>query len=141
MPKSYTYACREFPGMEACPGEVTAETLLPLLGAQGAYEAGLWIDILRSRVDAIAKFEDRDIKRTTTKVEDSNCLVSLTFFVESVCKRCSSWLVDDSLHFKTGNLTSVFSSLSLCIVKVSRHCNDSFGYILAEVLFCISFEL
>ena len=26
MPKSYTYACREFPGMESCPGEVTAET-------------------------------------------------------------------------------------------------------------------
>ena len=26
MGKSFTYACREFPGMETCPGEVTAET-------------------------------------------------------------------------------------------------------------------
>jgi hypothetical protein len=32
---------------------VTAENLLPLLGQQGAYEAGMWVDILRSRVDAI----------------------------------------------------------------------------------------
>lgn len=32
---------------------VTAENLLPLLGQQGAYEAGMWVDILRSRVEAI----------------------------------------------------------------------------------------
>jgi hypothetical protein len=35
---------------------VTADSLLPLLGAQDAYEAGLWVDILRSRVEAIAQF-------------------------------------------------------------------------------------
>lgn len=33
--------------------QVTAEDLLPLLGQQDAYEAGLWVDILRSRVRAI----------------------------------------------------------------------------------------
>lgn len=37
---------------------IVAEDLLPLLGAQGAYEDGLWIDILRSRVEAIEKFQD-----------------------------------------------------------------------------------
>jgi hypothetical protein len=37
-------------------GEVTSVELLPLLGAQEEYEAGLWVDILRSRVDAIDKF-------------------------------------------------------------------------------------
>jgi len=26
MAKTYSYACREFPGMEACPGQFTAET-------------------------------------------------------------------------------------------------------------------
>ncbi len=35
---------------------VTAIDLLPLLGAQKEYEAGLWVDILRSRVEAISKF-------------------------------------------------------------------------------------
>jgi hypothetical protein len=37
---------------------VTALDLLPLLGAQDSYEAGLWVDILRSRVQAISKFRD-----------------------------------------------------------------------------------
>lgn len=37
---------------------VTAETLLPLLGAQDAYEAGMWVDILRSRVEAIDQFRN-----------------------------------------------------------------------------------
>ncbi|QIS39683.1 BbrUII/HgiDII family restriction enzyme [Clavibacter capsici] len=37
---------------------VTAEDLLPLLGQQDTYEAGLWVDILRSRVEAIAKMQD-----------------------------------------------------------------------------------
>ncbi len=26
MTKTYSYACREFPGMESCPGEFTVET-------------------------------------------------------------------------------------------------------------------
>lgn len=26
MTKSYTYACKDYPEMEACPGKVTAET-------------------------------------------------------------------------------------------------------------------
>jgi Histidine kinase-, DNA gyrase B-, and HSP90-like ATPase len=37
---------------------VTAIELLPLLGAQDAYEAGLWVDILRSRVQAISQFKN-----------------------------------------------------------------------------------
>lgn len=37
-------------------GDITSVELLPLLGAQEEYEAGLWVDILRSRVEAIDKF-------------------------------------------------------------------------------------
>ena len=37
---------------------VTAEDLLPLLGQQDTYEAGLWVDILKSRVEAIDKLQD-----------------------------------------------------------------------------------
>ncbi len=39
-------------------GDVRAEQLLPLLGSQDAYEAGLWLDILRSRVDSIAQMRN-----------------------------------------------------------------------------------
>lgn len=38
--------------------KVTAEDLLPLLGRQDEYEAGLWVDILRSRVEAIEQFQN-----------------------------------------------------------------------------------
>lgn len=37
-------------------GDVQAEELLRLLGAQDAYEEGLWVDILRSRVESISQF-------------------------------------------------------------------------------------
>lgn len=37
---------------------VTAEDILPLMGQQDQYEAGLWVDILRSRVEAISAFEE-----------------------------------------------------------------------------------
>ncbi|MDT0326956.1 BbrUII/HgiDII family restriction enzyme [Nocardiopsis lambiniae] len=36
---------------------VTAVDLLPLLGQQDAYEAGLWVDILKSRIRAIEQFQ------------------------------------------------------------------------------------
>ena len=39
-------------------GDVRAEQLLELLGAQDEYETALWGDILRSRVDAIRRFEN-----------------------------------------------------------------------------------
>jgi hypothetical protein len=37
---------------------VTAEDVLPLLASQETYEAGLWVDILRSRIEAISRFQD-----------------------------------------------------------------------------------
>lgn len=37
--------------------KVTAEDILPLLGKQSDYEAGLWVDILKSRVEAIEQFQ------------------------------------------------------------------------------------
>jgi hypothetical protein len=38
--------------------EVTAVDLLPLLGRQDEYEAALWVDILRTRVQAIGQFRN-----------------------------------------------------------------------------------
>ncbi|WP_346075568.1 BbrUII/HgiDII family restriction enzyme [Gordonia cholesterolivorans] len=38
--------------------KVTAADILPLLGKQSEYEAGLWVDILKSRVEAIEQFQN-----------------------------------------------------------------------------------
>ncbi|KAB2347240.1 BbrUII/HgiDII family restriction enzyme [Actinomadura rudentiformis] len=39
-------------------GSLTAVDLLPVLASQETYEAALWVDILRSRVEAISKFKE-----------------------------------------------------------------------------------
>lgn len=44
---------------------LTATELLALLGQQDSYEAGLWVDILRTRVEAIAQF--RNLTNTDEK--------------------------------------------------------------------------
>lgn len=69
---------------------VTAENLLPLLGQQGAYEAGMWVDILRSRVEAIDQL---------TKLTDEDAL-------EKVLQRHlfdNLWLLDPSWERAAGD--------------------------------------
>ena len=73
--------------------------------------------------DTTCDLKDGDIEGATTKVVDSNDLaISL---VETEGKGGSSRLVDDSLDLKVGDLTSILGSLSLRIVEVSRHSDDS----------------
>lgn len=64
-------------------GTVTAADLLPLLGAQDAYEAGLWVDILRSRVEAISQF------RNLTKADEKEKVLQKHLFDHL-------WLLDAS---------------------------------------------
>lgn len=47
---------------------VSAEELLPLLGQQDAYESALWIDILRSRVEAIESLQNLTDENEKEKV-------------------------------------------------------------------------
>lgn len=63
--------------------ELTAEDLLPLLGAQDAYEEGLWTDILRSRVEAIDQF------RGLAKADEKEKVLQLHLFDHL-------WLLDAS---------------------------------------------
>jgi hypothetical protein len=67
---------------------VTAADLLPLLGAQDAYEAGLWVDILRSRVDAISQF------RKLTKANEKENVLQKHLFEHL-------WLLDASWERST----------------------------------------
>lgn len=67
---------------------VSASDLLPLLGAQDAYEAGLWVDILRSRVDAISQF------RNLTKADEKERVLQEHLFKHL-------WLLDASWERST----------------------------------------
>ena len=71
---------------------VTALDLLPLLGQQDAYEAGLWVDILRSRVDAISKFQD------LTNADEKEAVLQKHLFDHL-------WLLDASWERATGSET------------------------------------
>lgn len=83
---------------------VTAENLLPLLGDQGVYEAGLWVDILRSRVETIGKLARLTDEDALEKVLQEHIFEKL-------------WLLDPSWERAAGdahieqNLRKVFPEL------------------------------
>ena len=87
---------------------------------------------------AIAKFKDGNVKCTTTKVEYKDFAVF--FFIYAISKSSCCRFVDDTKNFKTSNCTSIFSSLTLGVCKVSWNCNNSLFYRFAQVSFCISFD-
>lgn len=71
-------------------GNVTAADLLPLLGQQDAYEAGLWVDILKSRVEAISKLQELTDSNEKEKVLQEHLFKHL-------------WLLDPSWERATGS--------------------------------------
>ena len=80
-----------------------------------------------------SEFEDRDIKRTSTKVEDGNLHV-LVCFVHAISQCSSCRLVHDTLYFQTGNLTSFLGGLTLRVREVCGYGNHSFGNLLTEIV-------
>jgi hypothetical protein len=82
---------------------------------------------------AFADFEDRDVERSATEVVDGDGLVFS--FVEPVSERGSSGFVDDALYFEAGDLSGVFSGLTLRVVEVRRDRDDGFRDFLAEIVF------
>lgn len=78
---------------------VTAEDLLPLLGQQDVYEAGLWVDILRSRVRAI------DQLRGLTKADEKEKMLQKHLFDHL-------WLLDPAWERSTTSPTMGRTSAS-----------------------------
>ena len=89
--------------------------------------------------DAVAKLEDRDVERATTKVVHGDLLFLL--LVETVGERRRGWLIDDALHIEARNAAGIFRCLSLRVVKVGRHRDHGLGDLLAEERLCIGLQL
>jgi len=67
--------------------------------------------------------ENRDIESTTTKIVNSDNFTIGLIKTESESSR--SWFVDDTLDLKVSDLASVFSSLTLRVIKVSGNSDNS----------------
>ena len=67
---------------------------------------------------AVGDFQDRDVERTATEVEDADLFVRL--LVETVSQRRRGRLVDDARDFQPGDLAGVFGGLTLGVVEVRR---------------------
>ena len=90
--------------------------------------------------NAFTNFKKRNVKGSTTKVEDQNGLFLVTL-VQAVCKCRRSWLVNNAKNVKTCDLAGFLSCLTLRVVEVRRnrdHCiSDGF----AKVSLGIALEL
>src|SRR5262249_27734751 len=82
--------------------------------------------------DALPYFEDRDIERAATEVEDQHGLTG--FFVQAVGQCRSRRLIDDAQHIQAGNLPGVSRSGALSVVEIGRHGNDRICDFLPQVL-------
>ena len=86
--------------------------------------------------NTITQLKDRNVKRSTTQVINKDLFVVFQL-VQTVCQSSSRWLVDDTLNFQAGDLTSILSCLTLRIIKVSRHRDNSLINRLTKVIFSV----
>ncbi|KAH3670642.1 hypothetical protein OGAPHI_001157 [Ogataea philodendri] len=75
--------------------------------------------------DTVLDGKQRDIKSSSTKIEDQDVLLALALLVQTVGNGSSSRLVDNSHNVQTGNQTSVLGGLSLRVVEVSWNGDNS----------------
>lgn len=102
----------------------------------------------------------RNIKSSSSKIEDQHISLSFCLLVKTVCNRCSCRLINNSQHIESWNYSRIFSGLSLTIIKIGWNSNDCVFNCLSKVglsgffhfgkdhgwdllrvkLFCFSFE-
>ena len=88
--------------------------------------------------NAIADFDDGNVECTAAQVVYHDLL--FVFVVQAVSQSCRCGFVDDTFYIQTSDLTSVFCSLSLRVVEVSRNCDNCFCYCFAQVSFRVCFQ-
>ena len=88
---------------------------------------------------AVADFQHGHVEGTTTKVIDRNDTGIL--LVETIGQRGGCRLVDDTEHFKTGDLTGILGCLTLRVIEVGRNRDDRLGHRLAKIALGSLFHL
>ena len=68
--------------------------------------------------------QKRDIKRSTTKIEDHHGLSTFSTFTKSIRKRCGSWLVHDASHVESSQTCCITRRVPLRVVEISRDGDD-----------------
>lgn len=95
---------------------IQADQLLPLLGAQDAYEEALWGDILRSRVEAITQFQNLTLEDEKERVLQEHLFDHL-------------WLIDPSWERATQDIVmeKSFSTFQPGILAVDEEQREIHG--------------
>ena len=88
---------------------------------------------------AVAHLNDGDIERAAAQIVDHDLLVFL--FINAVCQRSGSGLVDDTLDVQARNGAGVLGCLTLAVVEVCRNGDDCIGDSLAQISLSISLQL
>ncbi len=89
--------------------------------------------------DAVADFQNRNVKGSAAKVINQYFLVGL--LVQAVCQGCRCGLVYYTQYFQSGNPARILCGLTLTIGKVGRNGDYGLSYLLAQIAFRVAFQL
>ena len=119
---------------------VIDQTLIEVFAAKEGIAIGGEHFKLHFTID-IGDFDDGDIESTATQIVDSNLAITLAALVQTKRQRCGGRLVDDALDIQTRDTAGIFGGLTLRVVEISRHSNDSLGDFFTEIVFGSLFHL
>lgn len=100
--------------------KVVNETVVEVLTTQVGVTGGR-LDLEDTLLDG----QEGNIEGTTTQVEDEHVALALNLLVKTVGNGSSSGLVDDTQNVEARDETSILGGLTLRVVKVGRHGDDS----------------
>ena len=90
--------------------------------------------------DTVGDFKDGDIECAAAQVKNHDLLL-LIVFVNAVCKRSGSRLVNNTKNIKACDLAGILGCLALCIGEVCRNGDDRLRNGCAEICLGIRFQL
>ena len=113
------------------------ELLLEVLQKVGVEILATQVSVTSSSLDSedtTLDVEERHIEGTSTEIVDKDvALLVRLASTETVGDSSSSWLVDDTENVESGDGTGVLGGLTLVVVEVSWHSDDSLLDLLAEL--------
>ena len=88
---------------------------------------------------SLSDLDQRNVKRTASQIVYHDLL--WLSVVQAISQRRGSRFIDDPQHFKPCDPACILGRLTLRIIKISRNCDHRLIHRLAEITFCILFQL